>query len=126
VDTYARVFMGSSIPHGVDEVRVGLIAHLVENKHDLLSIEAEGTRHRRENVSGGVPIVGLLGVEVVKKGANLVCASDPKWSKSCKLIADIDPPNFCAKTGGIKTMKIGPQVAYCLGFEGLEIGGMPP
>jgi hypothetical protein len=35
-------------------------------------------------------------------------------------------PNFCAKTGGIKTMKIGPQVAYCLGFEGLETGGMPP
>ena len=35
-------------------------------------------------------------------------------------------PNFCAKTGGIKTMKIGPQVAYCLGCEGLETGGMPP
>jgi hypothetical protein len=35
-------------------------------------------------------------------------------------------PNFCAKTGGIKTMKIGPQVAYYLKFEGLETGGMPP
>jgi hypothetical protein len=34
-------------------------------------------------------------------------------------------PNFCAKTGGIKTRKIGPQVAYCLGLEGLETGGMP-
>jgi hypothetical protein len=35
-------------------------------------------------------------------------------------------PNFCAKIGGIKTMKIGPQVAYCLGLKGLETGGMPP
>ena len=34
--------------------------------------------------------------------------------------------NFCAKMEGINTMKIGPPMAYCLGFEGLETGGMPP
>jgi len=35
-------------------------------------------------------------------------------------------PNFCAKTGGTNTMKIGPHVAYYLVFEGLETGGIPP
>jgi hypothetical protein len=53
---------------------------------------------------------------------------ETKWASlvSYGLTVDGLTPNFCAKTGGIKTMKIGPQVAYCLGFEALGTGGMPP